>query len=250
MTGLNKAQLDELVACVHDRLPGAYSGPGYCLRLYRSVALVVYLMRENPTQSAAGAAFGVSQSTASRRWDDLREVIGEVLAGWTPEPGEAARNCTVLVDGTLARTWDWRHRDDLYSGKHRDTGFNLQVVATMAGRLLAIGEPVPGARHDAYAYTASGIQAALAGMDVLGDLGYLGCGPTTGTRTPPAGELSPDRVETNKALSRIRAHIEHAISRLKNWKILGSRYRGPLHKYPAVITTVFALHSFKFEGAP
>lgn len=238
------------MAQINDRIGSWWCRPGMCLGLYKSVALVVFLLRENPTQAAAGGIFGVSQSTVSRRWDDLRDIIGEVLADWEPEPTEAARNCTVLVDGTLARTWDWAHRDDLYSGKHRDTGFNLQVVSTMAGRLLGIGTPVPGARHDAYAWTESGVAAALADMDVLGDLGYLGCGITTGTRTPPGGELSPDRAETNKALSKVRAHVEHAISRLKNWKIIGGRYRAPLEKYASVVATVFALHCYKFDGTP
>src|SRR5688572_13239622 len=109
MTGLDDAQLDELVARVHDRIGGYSSrGRGYCLGLYRSVALVVFLLRENPTQQVAAAVFGVSQSTVSRRWDALREVIAIVLDDMVPDPAEAARDCTVLVDGTLARTWDWR----------------------------------------------------------------------------------------------------------------------------------------------
>lgn len=250
MTGLSRAQLTELAVLVHEQIGSWWVRPGMCLGLYKSVALVVYLLRENPTQAAAAAVFGISQPTVSRRWDDLRDVIAEVLEEGLPDPTESARNCTVLVDGTLARTWDWAHRDDLYSGKHRDTGFNLQVVATMAGRLLAIGTPVPGARHDAYAWTASGVAEMLAGMDVLGDLGYLGCGITTGTRTPPGGELSDDRQATNRALSKVRAHVEHAISRLKNWKIIGGRYRAPLEKYASVAAAVFALHMYKFNYAP
>src|SRR4051794_27634289 len=36
--------------------------------LYRSVMLVVCLMRRNGTQEFTGAIFGASQSTVSRRW--------------------------------------------------------------------------------------------------------------------------------------------------------------------------------------
>ncbi len=56
--------------------------------LFRSVAMVVTLMRKNVTQDFAGAIFGVSQSTVSRRWDLLRPVIGEVLADVVPDPRE------------------------------------------------------------------------------------------------------------------------------------------------------------------
>ena len=38
------------------------------LGLFRSVALVVCLLRKNVTQDFAGAVFGVSQATVSRRW--------------------------------------------------------------------------------------------------------------------------------------------------------------------------------------
>lgn len=63
MTGLDKNQLDELVALVHDRIGSWWCRPGMCLGLYRSVALVVFLLRENPTQAAAGGIFGISQPT-------------------------------------------------------------------------------------------------------------------------------------------------------------------------------------------
>ena len=159
VTGLSKAQLAEPVARVHARVGGYHSGGrGYCVGLYRSVALVVFLLRENPTQTVAAGVFGVSQSTVSRRWDALRELIATVLADMRPDPAAAARDCTVLVDCTLARTWDWACRTDLYSGKHRDTGFNLQIATTLTGRLLAVGTPIPGARHDAHAWAASGLR--------------------------------------------------------------------------------------------
>ncbi len=41
------------------------------------MTLVVCLMRKNVTQDFAGAVFGVSQATVSRRWDLLRPLIGD-----------------------------------------------------------------------------------------------------------------------------------------------------------------------------
>lgn len=52
----------------------------------------------------------------------------------------------VLIDGTLVPTWDWASEGaTMFSGKHRDTGFNLQVAATLSGDLLAVSAPVPEA---------------------------------------------------------------------------------------------------------
>jgi hypothetical protein len=245
MTGLSEPQLAELVALVHARL--AHSGERVtwpALGLYLSVVMVVALLRQNLTQECAADVFAVSQATVSRRWNALREVIADVLDDYAPDPGEAARGCTVLLDGTLVPTWDWSHRSDLYSGKHHDTGFNVQVAATMTGRLLAVGAPVPGARHDTHAYTASGIEQTLAGLDVVADLGYLGLGLTTGTRKPAAGDLSEDRTQANTALSRVRSKIENVIAWLKNWKMLSTRYRPPLHTFPTALRAIVGLYHF------
>ena len=68
MTGLNNEQLTDLVARLHERCGDMFvsAGPPLALGLFRSVALVVCLMRKNVTQDFAGAVFGVSQSTVSR----------------------------------------------------------------------------------------------------------------------------------------------------------------------------------------
>jgi hypothetical protein len=134
MTGLDGEQLTELTARVHTRLGGWSSdGRPFVLGLFRSVVLVVALLRENLTQAFAGAVFGVSQSTVSRRWDLLRPLIEPVLAEFVPTPAEVAGTSSVLVDGTLIPTWDWQDRDDLFSAKHHDHGMNLQVAGVWSG---------------------------------------------------------------------------------------------------------------------
>jgi hypothetical protein len=111
MTGLSAEQLTELVARVHAARGGEFASVGraYALGLFGSVALVVCLLRKNVTQEFAGAIFGVSQATVSRRWDLLRPLIGQVLAEFVPHPSEVVGAGTVLVDGTICPTWDWRH---------------------------------------------------------------------------------------------------------------------------------------------
>lgn len=177
MTGLSNEQLTELVRRVHTARGGGFASRGrpYALGLFRSVALVVCLMRSNITQSFAGAIFGVSQSTVNRRWDVLRPLIGEVLAEFVPDPAEVVRAGTVLVDGTICPTWDWRGIPDLYSAKAGYPGMNIQIAATLSGRLAAVGLiPVHGARHDAHAFAASGLAALLADISTAADLGYVG----------------------------------------------------------------------------
>ena len=103
MTGLNDEQLTDLVARLHELCGDKFvsAGPPLALGLFRSVALVVCLMRKNVTQDFAGAVFGVSQATVSRRWDLLRPLIGDALADVVPDPAEVVGRGTVLVDGTV-----------------------------------------------------------------------------------------------------------------------------------------------------
>ena len=73
---------------------------------------------------------GVSQATVSRRWDLLRPLIGDALAEVVPDPREVVGRGTVLVDGTVCPTWDWRHVPDLFSAKTGYPGMNLQIAAS------------------------------------------------------------------------------------------------------------------------
>jgi len=252
MTGLSAGQLADLVARVHVVCGEKFVSRGrpITLGLFRSVAMVVCLMRKNVTQDFAGAVFGVSQPTVSRRWDLLRPVIGEVLAAVIPSPQEIAGRGTVLVDGTVCPTWDWQQIPDLYSAKVGFPGMNLQVAATLDGDLAAVGEnPVHGARHDAHAYAASGLAEVLRDFASVADLGYIGVEGigTVPYKRLPGVDLDPSRVEFNAALSKMRAAVEHAIAHLKTWRMLseeGGRYRAPISKYASVVKAIVGLFFF------
>jgi hypothetical protein len=218
--------------------------------LYKSVAMVVALMRTNITQEMAGDIFGCSQATVSLRWDLLRPVSGRVLAGCVPGPREILGASTALVDETIAPTWDWAAIPDLFSGKAGYPGMNLPIAATLGGRVAAIGlDPVHGARHDAHAFAASGLKDLLAGLPAAADLGYLGADGITIVpfRTPPGGQLHDSQATFNKDLSSIRAAAERAVASVKTWRMLseeGGRYRAPISKYGEMLAAVTGLFFF------
>jgi DDE superfamily endonuclease len=252
MTGLNNEQLTELVARVHAARGGGFASRGrpYALGLFGSVALVVCLMRTNITQAFAGAIFGVSQPTVSRRWDLLRPLIGQVLAEFVPDPADMVGAGTMLVDGTVCPTWDWRDIPDLYSAKAGYPGMNIQIAATLGGCLAAVGLiPVHGARHDAHAFAASGLAATLADISTAADLGYVGVEgiEIVPIKRFPGTDLTTAQAEFNTAFSKIRAAVEHAISHLKTWRMLseeGGRYRAPIVKYQSMLKAVIGLYFF------
>ena len=258
LTGLSWGQLTRLSILVLAEIgslakPGAKKPPA--VNLLNSVAMVVMLMRRNVTQAFAGGIFGCSQPTVSRRWDLLRPVIGTVLAGYVPRPVEVlGTEGTALVDGTVCPTWDWNSIPDLYSGKAKYAGMNVQIAANLKGGVAAIGPvPVHGARHDAYAYEASGLKDIL---DASGDpdnsgadLGYIGVDgiKIVPFRKPSGGELKEWQREFNGSYSKIRSAVEHAVAKVKTWRMLseeGGRYRCPIDKYESMLAAVTGLFFF------
>ena len=252
MTGLHNEQLTELVGRVYAARGGEFTSRGrpYALGLFGSVALVVCLMRKNITQEFAGAIFGVSQATVSRRWDLLRPVIGQLLAEFVPDLDQVVGQATVLVDGTVCPTWDWRHIPDLFSAKAGYPGMNIQIAATLSGRLVAVGPiPVHGARHDARAFAASDLKTLVAQRATVADLGYVGVEgiELVPFKRAPGADLTTNQAEFNTALSKIRAAVEHAIAHLKTWRMLseeGGRYRAPIEKYQSMLKATTGLFFF------
>lgn len=159
MTGLTDEQLTDLVVRVHVVCAGNFVSRGrpIALGLFRSVAMVVFLMRKNVTQDVAGAVFDVSQPTVSR-------PVGPAAPGHRRCPRCCRSRCheivgrgTVLVDGTVCPTWDWGHVPDLYSAKVGFPGINLQIAATLDWSLsdrsrfmVPAMTPTPPSRHLAW----------------------------------------------------------------------------------------------------
>lgn len=246
MTDLTFDQLLDVTECVVPLIKPETLAGLEALTLFESVVVTVAYLRQNATEDFLGAIFDVSQSTVSRRRTLLEGPVRTALEDLIPDPVEATKGDTVLVDGTLITTSDWSDQDDLFSGKHHRTGINVQVACSTGGTLLALGNPIHGSRHDAHAYSASGLADRLAGCEVIADLGYVGvAGIMTGTRRPPGGQLTDRQRTANQSLSGVRSVIEQTIGHIKNWKVLRTGYRGPLATFDRTLRCVEALHHLK-----
>jgi hypothetical protein len=258
LTGLTAGQLDFLTILVNKEIgslthPDAKKPPAVGLR--DSIMMVVVLMRRNFAQAVAGAIFGCSQPTVSRRWDLLRPVIGKVLRPYIPDPAEVTgRFGTPLADGTICPVWDWKSIPDLYSGKVKYTGMNVQIACDMEGEVAAVGPvPVHGSRHDAYAFEASGLkeilEKSMCGDDPGADLGYVGVEGVgiVPFKKPKGAELLDWQKVFNIDFSKSRAAVEHAVAKVKTWRMLsreGGRYRCPIEKFESMLAAVTGLLFF------
>jgi hypothetical protein len=254
VTGLSQQQLDLLCDRIAD-LTGPWQPPRGRRRTLSpaaAVTMTLVWLRHNRSQALLGACYDSSQPTVSRVITRLRGLTEQVTTQGMPGLAETAPTERVLVDGTLLPTGNraGQQGQGLYSGKRHKAGMNVQVISDRWGRLPDVSDPTPGSMHDARPVATTGLAALLADRAVLADLGFLGCGVSTPARKPPGGKVCELGKVNNRARASVRAAVERTIALLKQWKVLGTGYRGPLARFPRVIRTVVALEKFRIYENP
>src|SRR5437763_11070086 len=244
-TGLTKGQIVELCVLVNARvLDGETVSWPPVLGLFKAVVVTLTYLRRNRVQAEIAESFGVSQPTISRAITGLTEVLGRVLAQVVPVAEDLDPRTQHIVDGTLLPCWSWHGQRQLYSGKHKTTGLNVQVACDLAGRLAWISDPVDGRRHDCAALHLSAVLDTLQPANWIGDKGYIGNGMITPIRKPVCREPVDWEKEFNTTVNRIRYLIERTIANFKTWRILHTDYRRPLATFTTTISAVVGLHFF------
>ncbi|WP_219107835.1 transposase family protein [Austwickia sp. TVS 96-490-7B] len=223
------------------------------LPVKEQVILTLELLRNTLAQMFLADLLHISQSTASRIYRRMLPVINEalILTG-IPIEQAASDGRAILIDGTYVPTGNRPAQgQDVtkanYSGQRRCQCLSIQVASTLEGQLLAISPPVPGARHDSAALDLTGWSQILAENHTpwIADTAYI----VHGARTPLTKKKGQERTDNekhyNKEISSIRAHVEHAIGHLKQWKILATGYRGRLTELPDIIAVITRLELYR-----
>jgi DDE superfamily endonuclease/Helix-turn-helix of DDE superfamily endonuclease len=245
-TGFTRDDIVELCAMINEAEldHGTQLWPPI-LGLFRSTVVALTYMRRNRVQAEIAESFGVSQPTVSRAISVMTKIIRKVLSPYVPTAGELDENAQYIIDGTLLPCWSWAARPELYSGKHKTTGVNVQVACTLAGRLAWISDPVDGSRHDSYCMDESGVLITMDPGNWAGDKGYVGHGMITPFKKPAGGELLDWQKEFNTQVNKFRYVIEQVIANFKTWRIMHTDYRRPVETFHTTISAVIALHFYK-----
>ena len=152
------------------------------LGLFLCVRLTLTYLRHNPCQELLAEAYCVSQATVSRVIAAYTPLIAACLNGSVPTVEDLDPTAQLIIDGTLLQCWSWRDHPELYSGKHKTTGLNVQVACALSGTLAWVSDPQDGCTHDAKALRRSGLLDVPA-TDLpdgtppprhIGDKGYIG----------------------------------------------------------------------------
>lgn len=161
-TGLLRDQIVELTERVEHFADeaGETIGCPPSLGLFGAVCVALTYMRRNRTEGELAEQYETSQSTISRAITAVTPWLDRALASHVPVAEELSSDEQYI--GALCPCWSWSDRPELFSGKHRTTGVNLQVVCDLSGNLRWVSDPVDGCRHDSAALDESGV---LEGME-------------------------------------------------------------------------------------
>ncbi len=253
LTGLTVEVFDELAAQVvpaaeaahrrkldrPDRQRAIGGGDDFDLTTADQLLLTVIWLRQYPTNEVLGFLFGVSDSTASRtraRCLPVLEKAGRDTMRM-PDPGAARRKrlpalladtpgLAVVIDSFEQRTRRPKRRQRAYySGKKKAHTLKSQVgVDEESGRFADVSDSVPGRWADIRLLRRSRLMGRLpAGVGGIGDLGYTGIRDLHASgacpRKKPRGKpRPPGDVRYNRAFSRRRIVVEHALARLRRFR--------------------------------
>lgn len=245
MTGLSIDQFEYVYEKLAVLLPDweQTGGRPRSVSLRDALLCTVAYQKNNVSQEFLAAMFDVTQPAMSGYIRTITPLIADVLEEeFVPQdPAEVTQGRIALVDGTLLPCWSWESNPRLYSGKHKTTGHNHQVITNTNGDVLWISDPLDGCVHDAKAFKETGLVEKLDLNNTVADKGYIGLGITTPKRKPRNGELTMSDKDLNRDINSMRCAAERGIAHLKTWRIFHIDYRRPLHTYKETFRAVRAL---------
>jgi len=189
--------------------------------LAQRVLIACAALRTNLTIRELAACFGVSKSSAHRI---LAKLVSR-LAALAIRDNIRDRRASWVVDGTLIPTRD--HTCAARSKNYR-WSCNAQILIRRNDlRVIASTAGGPGNRNDTIHYRGSNVASLCAWHGrVLADGGYRGI-PELVTPVFRGNRILRDRAWQRHR--RRRARVEHAIARLKNWRVLRDHRRRGCH---------------------
>ena len=110
--------------------------------------------------------------------DTLKQAPAEL-----PEPADLDLRLYGVINGTLVPCYLWADSPELYNGKHKTTGHNLQVITDQSGNIVFISKSYFGSVHDPTAPRDTRVLSGLDPEHVSADKGYVGSGCDTPYKT-------------------------------------------------------------------
>lgn len=227
--------------------------------LHKVLMPLLYL-RHNVQHEVVGALFGLSADTAENAFHEVVPVLRDLFPAqkwdaekqwqrsgptWTPEAVDK-----VIIDSfesPVRRPSLPERQKRVYSGKKKRHTLKTQVATDQDGEILTLEAGHRGPQADIKLYEEAPLPEPIADKPRMGDKGYQSQEHpelTTPHKKPRGGELTEEQKAENKAIARQRIVVEHAIRRVKGFRILRDDYRLALGLFPMIASAVVGLIQF------
>lgn len=230
--------------------------PPLVLPLHKVLMTLLYL-RHNVSHAVVGALFDFSADSSENAFHEVLPVLRDLFPAekWEAEkrwrPGESSWTPTAvevaIVDSfetPVRRPSDPQRQRRLYSGKKRRHTLKTQLVTDQAGEILTLSAGHRGPKADLKIYEEVPLPEPLATTPCLGDKGYASQSHpelTTPHKKPRGGELTETQRAENQGIARQRIVVEHAIRRVKGFRIMREDYRLAVGLFPMIASAVVGL---------
>jgi len=213
--------------------------------------LTLTYLRHYPTFEQLGDQFGISEPYAHKIYQQYLDRLVKVcrLPGRKSllDKGIGA----IIIDVTeQPMERPTRHQGDWYSGKKKRHTIKTQLIVGLFSLRILVVACGQGRMHDFALLKQTRLRIA-AWIEKYADSGYQGISrfltnSLTPIKKPKHRRLTPEERAYNRALARLRIHIEHVNRRCKIFRIVKETYRGKHRQYQKTWTVIAGLVNLRY----
>lgn len=225
--------------------------------IHKLLMTLLYL-RHNTSATVVGQMFGFSADSVEKnalpevlallkelfpasRWEAVRRHRNEK---WNP-----AEVDKIIVDSfetPIPRPSLNDRQKRVYSGKKKRHTLKTQIITDHKGKILDVNSGHRGPKADVKIWNETTLPEQLNEKPKLGDKAYLGADKPTQTpqKKPKGGELNEAEKAANKQISQERIYVEHAIRKVKGFRVVRDEYRLAQGIFPTVVSVIVGLLQF------
>lgn len=287
-TGLDKTEFDSLYSNVEsryskfererlsrdDRERAIGAGRPFTLSLRDRLLMLLVYYRLYISTTLAEFLFEIDQTNVCRNIRILEPLVRQCIPLPEKVYGRAKRASTpeeveeyfpgfkAFIDATeqeIPRPKNAKKRKTHYSGKKKRHTVKTQLTVNEKGLIVHKTNHARGRRHD-YDIFKQSHPKLPEGVRPGVDLGYDGIQKDfpeldamipfkrRGGRNKKGNQLTPEQKRFNSALSKARVVVEHTISRMKKFRIMGEEFRNRLKHYDLMTDIVSGLVNLRIMG--
>lgn len=236
-------------------------GGGNQFRLCLGDKLLMTLMyyRLYTTGCFLGFVFGMDESNTGRNRNPIEKLLAQIFR--IPEAKielEENEILAIFYDGTeqpINRPKKGQKKH--YSGKKKRHTIKHQIVVAKKKvppggektkerlRIVSVSKAFCGKTHDKKMYDETKVQKPP-DVDGMGDQAYIGTVLVVPHKKPKKKELSEEQKAYNRKHSSERICVEHAIGKMKIWRVASEKYRHKRAAHDLMMKNIAGLHNLMF----